>query len=165
MKKALALLGFISTIAFAGMAMATTWTVDGSNTPFGFSAGGSTYTTILDLNKTGYTVDSAQLILDFIGFGTVNQVGSIDTSGHSVTILNLLTYDVTKFLNNGVLNLSVTGKSSFDFLGDSMSLASVCATVTGQQAPVPSSVPEPGTIVLLGAGLLAVTIYKRRHTT
>ena len=164
MKTTLAIFSFIATIAFTSMAMATIWSVSGNNLPFYFSTNGSTYSTALDLSKPGYVIDNAELVLTFTGFGTVTNIASIDSSSHGVTVLNLLAYDVTKLLNNGILNLGVSGKSSFNFFGDSMNLSSVCLTAVGEQGHVPSSVPEPGTIMLLGAGLLAVTIYKRRHS-
>jgi hypothetical protein len=162
MKKALTILSFSAVMAFVNMAMATTWTAtDNPNFKFG---SGKTYTNTLVLNgfTPGDTITSAQLLLDFDNTGIVTKVvfdATKDPSWHLVIggFRGDLFYKVpVSTLADGKLDLSLTGGSLWGLGG--LTLDSVILTAEGS-APV----PEPGTLILLGAGLIVFTIYLKRR--
>ena len=182
MKTTISVFMFIAAMTFAGMAMATTWTVK-DDADFWFNGGGSTYSKTLDLGTVGYisadTITSAQLLLDFYGIGSITKIvlnGLTDNTNHIIfslgqapasnfIVLNgvlfaldqKLTYAVT--LNHGLLDLNLSGNG---FL-NGLELTDATLTANGSQQANGPAVPEPGTIMLLCAGFLGLAIYNRQR--
>ena len=176
MKTTLTVLSFIATLAITGLAMATTWTVVNNANNFDFG-NGNTYTATLDLGTVGFnsadTITSAQLLLDFLGTGTVTKVvydATTDSGNHDIFLGSDLAYTVaTSTLSDGKLNLSIKGNDSIlSFLLGDLKLADATLTANGSEpapppAQEPAAVPEPGTMMLLGAGFLGLSIYSKRR--
>ena len=172
MKNTLASMSFITVMAFASMAMATTWTAtDHAN--FNFGSGG-TYQNTLDLAVDGFTpgidtITSGLLALDFDNSGLITKIifdTTIKTIQHLV-FLGLggnLTYQVSgSTLTDGRLDLTVSGQEGRLFRGLTLDTATLTAYGYDNPAPGPAPVPEPGTIMLLGAGFLGLAIYGKRR--
>jgi hypothetical protein len=167
MKRSLAALCLIASMVFTRTAMATIWTAKGGKTPWDFKIAGP-YTTQLSLLHDGFAVgdkvDFAVLAFDFDKAGVVTKViMDLDKANFfelaSVNLLGLLGVNAN-LLNDGILNLSVSAWDGWQ-RGD-FTLESVCLTAEGcDKTPV----PEPGTMMLLGAGFLGLAIYSKRRKT
>jgi hypothetical protein len=165
MTRILTALCLITSMVFASTAMATVWTAKGDKTPWDFKIAGP-YTTQLSLLHNGFTVGDkvnlAVLAFDFDKAGVVTKVSmDLDKANFfelgSVNLLGLLGVNAN-LLNDGILNLSVSALDGWQ-RGD-FTLESVCLTAEGcDRTPV----PEPGTMMLLGAGFLGLAIYSKRR--
>jgi len=178
MKKTFFALCLIAIMALASTAMATTWTgtsLGPNTTPFAFGIGGNgdTFHTTLSLIPDGFTVGDtvllAGLVLDFDNAGTIKSV-KLDDALKQQNFFTLGGLDFLLVPNNdlsdGLLKLDITAKdATAKFLGHELfpgdiTLESICLTAVGcDNTPV----PEPGTMMLLGAGFLGLAVYGKRR--
>lgn len=171
MKKICAALALIATMAISSLATATVWT-DHSVDNVVLSKYNTTYQHTYDITKdpNGFVpnLDLAlplvsKLTLDFNNLGwfesAVVDVGNaLDTFVLGDTTI-LLGFAIDEINKTGKLNMTLT------WVSGSFTLADSYLRVEGlDNSPAP--VPEPGTMLLVGAGLLGLAIYgKRRCTT
>lgn len=168
MKKTLTSLTFIAVIAFASMAMATTWTaIDNADFSFG---GGNTYNKALVLDGFAPgtdTITSGLLALNFDNSGLTTKIvfdAAINTIPHPVFLGfdGDLTYQVAgSDLADGKLDLMVSGLGSRIFEGLTLDTAPLRAYEYESPASAPD--PAPGAMMLLGAGFLGLAVYGKRR--
>jgi hypothetical protein len=184
MKKLIATLGFIGCMALAGTAMATTWTDNVANN-FSFNGTGKdhqTYHFQYDLTGTGSPLNvlsdvfvpgadvasttGSSLLLNFSG----------DNSGDLATVkldlgneTNQTSYQVADetigLSATAITQLNTAGTLDLDIIwqAGTFSLTNSTLTVNGTEAATAAPVPEPGTVMLLGAGFFGLAIYGKRR--
>jgi hypothetical protein len=179
MKTLLSTLSFLTAMAFSSFAAATIWT-DTVNNQATLNADHSTYSYTYDIAHIDNPLDGtnaftpgtdvishANLFLNFSNLGGTD-LGIVFLQGLSLDPIGFFNYsdqnlgvDIVGLMQlgaDGTLQLTITRLiGTFD-------LASSKLTVDGtdnSQSPAP--VPEPGTMILLGAGFLGLAVYGKRR--
>jgi hypothetical protein len=192
MKKVLAALGILISLTVSGTAMATpvtTW-VDNVANQNTFNNGNPDYSFIYNITGSGNALNvlanpgntfhpgidligSADLLLNFSYAGATNKTANIVLDINSQSLTNFTIQDKDINLNaGGVAQLNADGTLRLDIhrtlgtftLTDSILTASGTDYTPVNPDPTQSApVPEPGTVILLGAGFFALAVYSKRR--
>ena len=169
MKRTLAALTFIAIMAFSSIAMATVWT-DTSKDNFLFDRNHTSYSHTYKITggADGFVPGddiayNGELTLNFAGLGLFefakisignllpDFVGSFDALDHNVGLDFFALWHVNQ---NGKLDMTINRLAGTFTLVDSV------LTVEGLDASA-APVPEPATMFLMAAGLLAIAVRRR----
>ena len=117
------------------------------------------YSADLTINATGVNGTKDTVDISNILFGKLNsQQGK---KHFSSTVFNLLNTDISQLTNGENLRVGIqTGTQGFTL--DSYELKVNYSAPSASSAPAP--VPEPASILLLGAGIFAMVVYSKRQT-
>lgn len=189
MKKAFATSGLIACLALSSAAMATpitTWTDNVAN-GFTLNNGHPDYSFIYNLTGSGSALNvltdpsnlfhpgtdlitSADLLLNFTFNGVTTKTANINLDSTTQSLLNFTIKDQDLNLDaGGVAQLNVDGSLRLDIhqINGTYELTDSVFTAYGTDntlsADPPSPVPEPGTLMLMGAGFLGLAIYGKRR--
>jgi hypothetical protein len=147
--------GQFEAIAQGGMDAGSWYAANAANsssaviTPNGFFTGGGT-----DLSYTLGVLDPNSGVADFQYFGAVNEANTISGFSTSPYFVTLNLYELDPYSNNTTLPPGTQlGYFELDSNG----------TLTFDKGVAP--VPDPGTWVMFGAGMLALGAIRRFHRT